>query len=311
MKTENKNLNGIMSPDEFEAMVRNRPASERPGFYRLIVMTYSPEPGQVYRENVTSKLSDAPSDPMAFQPVEHNGDVAFRLPVSDGIAFCDDPLYADYAMREDAVAAMRALVGKRNIFAFLIKRLPFGQLTHRAFWIEAWMYDLNGKLVQKAACSAADYEKPGIQGKFFGHFPDELPYRKGDVVVVIRRFHKEPGMYAVLGVIAEEPRDIANGYDYYRCTMKRRKRKGLPLDNWLDETKYIGSDDDEYFVQTCRYEEEMHDFAFYHPMDIYPLRDPIPDDVRDRLMDWHGQYLKAEENEKKQVERMADKLGDE
>lgn len=46
-------------------------------------------------------------------------------------------------------------------------------------------------------------------------------------------------------------------------------------------------------------------------MDIYPLRDPIPDDVRDRLMDWHGQYLKAEENEKKQVERMADKLGDE
>ena len=311
MDNENLIIDVPRSLIEFESMVRNRPASERTGFYRLTLMTYNPVPGQEYRENITGEISDSPSEPMVFRSVVYRDGMSFRLPVTDCHGYCDGPLYADYSTRQDAIDAINALVGKRNIFAFVIERLPFGQLTHRAFWTEAWMYDAQGRYVQTASCSAADYHKPGIHGKFFGHFPDDLPYRKGDVVVVLRRFHGEAGLYAVLGVIAEEPRDIASGYDYYRTLMRKRKRKGLSAEGWLDETDYPGSDDDEYFVQTGAYDELMQDFAFYHPMDVFPLRDTVSDGVMARLMQWHAKYLNSVEYEQNKVEQMTKKLSDE
>lgn len=307
MKEENnkweKGSGALMSPEEFEAMVRNRPESPRAGFYRLTIMTYGHDNLEYNKENTTSLMSDAPSSSMIFEPLNHSCDFSYCVKVSD---FKHDfqPLYADYPSREEAVDAMHSLVGKHNIFAFTIERLPFGQLTHKPYWTEAWMFDADGQFVQKATCSAADYRKPGIYGNFFGHFADELPYKKGDIVVVLRSFPHISGMYATLGIVVAQPRDISEGYDSYRVEIKRRIRKGLSTEDWIDGTDFWGSDDDEYFVLTGPMDEFWQNLAFHHPMRLFPVRDTIPDDVKNKLDEWFAQYLHSEDNEQKAVDRM-------
>ena len=292
----------------FEKMVRERPVSDMPGYYRLTVRSYRPDPRRRVREYVNSLAGGASCEPIMLRERKHHDDHYFYLPGCSYNACIFHPEYADYSSLEEAREAMGQLVGKRNILTFEIRHQPFGQLSSTGTWIEAWMYDARGSLIQKSSCSELHEKKPGLYGKFFGHFPEELPYRKGDIVIVLNRseiLRGAPYRKAVLGVVAEEPCSISDGYKDFRTMIKKRARKGFPINEWSEETDYRGHSDDDYMILTGAFDGDFKNVSFLHPMDILPVRFPLLPEVTEHLEMWHMQYLRAEEKEKQAVLRMA------
>lgn len=295
----------------FEKMVRERPVPDMSGYYRLTVRSYSPDPRRSVREYVNSLADRVSCEPIMLRERRHNHDHFFYMPGCSYNANIFHPEYADYSSLEESLKAMEQLVGKRNILTFEIRHQPFGQLSSTGTWTEAWMYDARGSLIQKSSCSELHDRKPGLYGKFFGHFPEELPYRKGDIVIALNRneiLRGAPYRKAVLGVVAEEPCSISDAYKDFRTMIKKRIRKGLPINDWVEETDYRGHSDDEYMILTGAFDGDFKNVSFHHPMDILPVRFPLLPEVTEHLKMYYMQYLSTEEAEKQAIIRMARKL---
>lgn len=271
--------------EEFKEMVRNRPVPDTPGYYRLSVCVYDPE--HFYPENKTHTVRKDGHTPMMFQKNK-------LLGIDDvGHAYMIDvdspPMGADFATFKEAKTRMLELVGGRNIFAFKIERLGFGQLAHNRFPVECWMFDAKGEFVQQSSCSSFHYREPGIYGKFFGHDKSGLPYKRGEIVMIPRCF----GLYGsqlVLGVVAETPMTLEEEYDSFQTKLVQWVESGHSPESWVDNPDYPGSDDDEYFIQIGRYTAHMGNFHYIHLMDVYPAPKDLPDEILSDLKQWHECY---------------------
>lgn len=279
------------SLSEFEAMVLNRRVPDMPGYYRLTVWRYS---------------SDCKGD-FSFKRVKSS----YRIPVCEHSWMGRLPETGIFTSMEDAIAAMERLAGQPDILAFDINKLPYGDVTDHHFSIDSLQYDGEGRFVQRGSCSFYHYHTPSIYGKFFGHFPDKLPYNIGDIVTIIQS--RKNGMkYAVPGIVVMLPKTIKDGYSDYKSALKAWVRKGNTPETWLDINDYWGSDEDEYFIQFGAMDESMAKFTFINPMDVMPPPANLPEKIKADLKKWYGEYLdfvkREEEEEKAATQRMCDEL---
>ncbi len=290
---------------DFELMVRNRFMPDTPGFYRLTVRSYKPTRcRRVPMEAVNGQSDDRLSEPPVLRQTTSAGIPMFGLPAANIL----HPESSDHATLGEAVEAMRARIGQPGILDFEIRRLPHGEVSKRQNYIEAWMFGSDGTLIQSASCSAFHNGKPGMHGKFFGHLPDKLPYRKGDIVIVFHRRREFRPASAVLGVIVKEPQSTGKGYEHYRRLMKRRQSEGLPMCDWLDETDYPGCDKDRYLVLTGPLENSMAALSYHHPMRVYPVRLPLRVDMKYQLLDWYKECLDTLKKNPAILDRLAMKI---
>ena len=280
------------SLSEFEEMVFNRPAPDMPGYYRLTVWRYSSECKGYY----------------SFKLVKSS----YRMPVCEHSWMGRLPETSIFTSLEDAVAAMERIAGQSDILAFEIAKFPYGDMADNHFSIDSLQYDSYGRFVQRGSCSAYHYEKPGIYGKFFGHFPERMPYNLGDIVTIIIQERKNSMKYAVLGVVAMHPKTIKEGYSEYKRALKRWVKDGNTPETWLDMPGYSGSDEDEYFIQFGAMDKYMQKFTFINPMSVMPAPDNLPDKVKADLMKWYGEYLdfvkKEEEEERATIKKMCNEI---
>lgn len=280
---------------EFEEMVLNRPAPDMPGYYRLTVWRYS---------------SDCKGD-YSFKRVK----LSYRIPVCEHAWMGRLPETGIFTTLDDAIAAMKRLAGKPDILSFEIEKFPYGDVANRHFSIDSLQYDSEGHFVQRGSCSVYHYETPGIYGKFFGHFPDKMPYKIGDIVTVIISEPMKSMKYAVLGVVAMHPKTIKDGYSEYKRALKAWVKDGNAPETWLDMTGYSGSDEDEYFIQIGAMDKYMQKFTFINPMAVMPAPTNLPDKVKADLMKWYGEYLeyikKVEEEEKATIKKMCNEIKNE
>lgn len=294
---------------DFELMVRNRPIPDTRSFYRLTVRSYKPARcRRVPMEAVNGQSDDTLCETPVITESTSAGISMFRLPNNSHNANIYHPESSDHATIGEAVEAMRARIGQPGIFDFEIRRLPFGEISQRRKCVEALMFAPDGRLIQSASCSAVHNGKPGIHGKFFGHLPDKLPYKKGDIVIVFHRLREFRPASAVLGVIVKEPQSVRKGYEHYRRLMKRRLSEGMPMQDWLDETDYPGCDKDRYMVLTGPLDNSMAGISYHHPIDVYPVRFPVRADMKYQLLDWYHGYLDALEKNPALLDRIAMKI---
>lgn len=275
---------------EFEEMVLNRPAPDMPGYYRLTVWRYSTECKGDY----------------SFKCV----DSVYRIPVGEYTWAGREPETGIFTSMEDAVAAKDCLVGQPDIIAFEIEKFPYGVVGYQPNCIDSLQYDSEGSFVQRGSCSAHHYQTPGIYGKFFGHLPDKMPYKVGDIVTIIIMGERRTTKFAVLGVVTDAATTIKEGYDYYKRAMRGWIRGGNTPETWLDMEDYSGSDEDEMFIQFGKLDEYMINFTFVHPMAVMPAPTNLPEKVKADLMSWYAEYLehlrKEEEKEKAVTDRMCE-----
>lgn len=265
------NEQSLMSFEQFKEFARSRNYTELHGYYRLTVISL----------DVNDK-----GEPQ-FNRVEVNEWASYRCKVKIE--------YAYYPMKSDALEAMRNLVddsSNRYILSYEIGLYPFGALSDKPFWIHAEQYDRKGNLIQESQCSAHHYHKPGPLGKLLGHHPDNSPWKKGDFVVILHWYFRDRCDYAALGILVDEPMSIKEGYEHYRQTIEELSQQGKPLENWIEETNFGGSDEDEVFVQYGPMDEDQHNFTFRHPLDLIPLPIKLPDATVAELRQWYNDYLK-------------------
>lgn len=197
-----------------------------------------------------------------------------------------------YATLEDAKAEMMSRKCDDKNVIFKIDRIGFGQMASRQFPVEEWMYNNEGELLQEASCSRFHYEMPGIYGKFFGHLSPRRPFSCGMYV----RVRNKQGQ-SVLGIVAGESISTRTGYYNYKYALNSWIREGNAPDTWVNTTLFPGSDDDEFFVQYGPYDEMMLNFAFFHPMDMIPVTEILPDEETSDLNKWYQDYLNTLEED--------------
>ena len=169
---------------------------------------------------------------------------------------------------------------------FKIERIGFGLMALQQFPVDERLYDCAGQLIQQAACSAFHYQQPGIYGKFFGHLPEEKPFKEGQIVCFRNRLGQ-----LILAIVARDGWNIREGYCNYRQALNDWVREGNRPEEWTNTTHFPGSDDDEYFVQFGPYDKRMLNFVFVHTMDIIPVQRSLSDKKTSDLKKWHQDYI--------------------
>ncbi|MDE6238640.1 MAG: hypothetical protein K2M54_01475 [Muribaculaceae bacterium] len=274
--------NKLMSYQEFEKMVRNRPKPDMPSYYRLKVYSYDTNEG--YSREI---VDDVPT---------YRRSVSLRQ--------------AQFATKTEAIAAMQDIVAsaKEDICMFELERLPFGVFDSKPFWVEAWSYDSRGNLIQEASCSGSHYLKAGIYGKFFGHLPEKIKWRDGDIVQLFHHYFGDSKTYVCLGVVAEQPKDTHEGYDKYIYAVKQWIKDGNNPKDWLEMTGYEGSDDDEMFTQFGPYNDDWSNFTFNNPMAVLPAPENLPEEIKAELHSWHADWLRHLEEERAEEIRVINRM---
>lgn len=258
--------NNLMTYAEFEKMVRNRPKPDMPSYYRLKVYSYDTKDGYS-RETV-------------------NDNPTYRRSISHQ--------QAQFATKDKALAAMQDIVVsvKEDICMFRLERLPFGMFDSKPFWLEAWIYDSRGNLIEEASCSGSHYRKEGIFGKFFGHLPEKIKWREGDIVQILHSYFGDISTYIILGIVAEPPKDTHEGYEGYIYAVKQWIKDGNDPREWAQKADYEGSDEDEILIQFGPYNECWSNFTFDCPMMVLPAPENLPDEVKTELQSWHADWLR-------------------
>ena len=257
----------IMTFEEYDEMVRNRPTPDTPSYYSLKVWSF--DKSWQWKE-CFSKIGDVP---------------CYRRPVSSR--------QIEFATREEAFEAMNGMVEsyKSEICAFIIERLPFGIIDESPMWVEAWSYDAKGNLIQEASCSAVHQYKPGIYGKFFGHLPENRKWHNGDIVQVFNRYHGDSRTYVTLGIIDGEPDGTDEGYESYHYLVKQMIRDGKNADGWLETTEFMAVKEDEMSVVYGPLNAAWDYFDFFNPMRVLPAPDNLPEEIKAELRFWYTDAL--------------------
>ena len=257
----------IMTFEEYDEMVRNRPTPDTPSYYSLKVWSF--DKSWQWKE-CFSKIGDVP---------------CYRRPVSSR--------QIEFATREEAFEAMNGMVEsyKSEICAFIIERLPFGIIDESPLWVEAWSYDAKGNLIQEASCSAVHQYKPGIYGKFFGHLPENRKWHNGDIVQVFNRYHGDSRTYVTLGIIDGEPDGTDEGYESYHYLVKQMIRDGKNADGWLETTEFMAVKEDEMSVVYGPLNAAWDYFDFFNPMRVLPAPDNLPEEIKAELRFWYTDAL--------------------
>ena len=257
----------IMTLEEYEEMVRNRPTPDTPSYYSLKVWSFDKS---WQWKDCFSKIGDVP---------------CYRRPVSSR--------QIEFATKEEALETMNNIVGsyKSEICAFVIERLPFGIIDESPMWVEAWSYDAKGNLIQEASCSAAHQYKPGIYGKFFGHLPENRKWHNGDIVQVFNRYHGDSRTYVTLGIVDGEPDGTDEGYESYHYLVKQMIRDGKNAEDWLETTEFMGVCEDDMSVVFGPLNAAWDYFDFFNPMRVLPAPDNLPDEIKSELRFWYTDAL--------------------
>lgn len=195
-----------------------------------------------------------------------------------------------YPTFDEAYKAMHGIEKNGASQNFIIEHLGYGQIDSILFPVKVWMYDADFKLIQQQNYSSFHYHQPGIYGKFFGHLQDEVPYHNGDIVAI-----RNSTKGRLPAIVVGEPWDITHGYEEYCSTVSLCIRKGKSPSDWVNEQRFSGCDDDEYFLQYGPYDEMMRNFTFAHPMQILPAPSNISKEEKDLLMQWYMDYLASDE----------------
>lgn len=269
---------------EFEEFVRNRPVPDTPGVYKLTI----------YKWHGSSEDRLYNAMPLTVEDFDGNEVSGFcwRFPFADGY---DEPDYEYHSTFEQAHEAMMGYVGGEDIYGFCINRLGYGPLGNHDWYMAYWSYDAKGHEFDHSSCSSYHYRQPGIYGKYLGRFPEEIPFKEGDIVQIVTSLHNHWGKlvdHATLGVVVGTPRTVKDYWEGYVEYMKN----GGDEHEYFENPDHSGTDEEEYFIMYGPLDANMHNFTFRGAREVRPPAYPVPDDVRETLMEYYQDYLQYLEN---------------
>lgn len=264
----------MMTLKEFEHFVRNRSEPDTLGPYKLIV----------YKWNKHASQGNGRYGEMTCTVKSEGKDIV-------GFCWCfpyDKPDYEYHPTFKKAHESMMKNVGGKDIYGFCIKRLGYGPLGNQDWYVAYWSYDAAGHEFDHSSCSSYHYMQPGIYGKFLGRFPDEIPFRKGDIVQIVTSPYGERRDYATLGVVIETPCTVEECWKAYASYME----DGGDEHEYFEQSLFSGADDDEYFILYGPFDRNLQNTMFCMTVIVRPPAYPVPNEARETLIGYYQEYQK-------------------
>ncbi len=201
---------------------------------------------------------------------------------------------AEGAMRRYADEVRTNLSKKDSLeeetFCYEIKERPVGKMLYDWATVSHRIYDAEGRLQEQTLCASGCFtEEDYIYGIFRGRTEQQMRFKPGDIVEVVRR-----GKVS-LGFVVEQPLSVEDCW-------RMRQRHLETQQKWLAETgeaydggmpEYFGSDDSEdcYIVlTTSQYISHSH----VSVTDVFVPHFPVPNYLRKKLETSWQKFLKNE-----------------
>lgn len=279
----------MMTFNEFEGFVRNRPKPDTPGVYKLFI----------YRWNKHHCQEDEKYEAMTRTVnAGDNKEVTGILWRSPYTFLHLEPDYEYHPTFEQAHAAMMGYVGEKDTYGFCIMHLGYGPLGNNECYVSYCSYDAEGKEYDHSSCSSYHYGQPGIYGKFLGRFPEEIPFKEGEIVQILTNLEGGCRDYVTLGVVVNTPRTIKDQWESYCNYIK----KGGTEHEYFESPRCYGADDDEYFILFGPNDHFWQNTAFRMAVNVWPPAYPVPDKVRESLMGYYRDFLNHDKDDNEHKE---------
>ena len=243
---------------QFLFLAENRPEITVKSIYRL----------QVYK--IRSKfVGSSPKFPDCYERKKPEGN--WTLPLKDmGIGY--------FSTFEEAETALHRCHITGSFHSAIIRRMPIDRYVG-AEWLEWWVYDGKGKLIDRSVCTPFFDEQPEyISGRYMGRNEASLRFKKGDIVEVIDVIN--PGQ-VYLGIVMSVPRSPEQMWESHNLWINyRRRRERKALTQFLTKISegfyHIDASHDKYFIRDL----ESKWIRGENPCNVFPPSLPIPEEVK-------------------------------
>ncbi|MCH5233730.1 MAG: hypothetical protein J1E16_00410 [Muribaculaceae bacterium] len=192
-----------MTKEEFYTLATNRPAITGDSIYKLTIREID--------KNTTG-----------FKKDEKTGDWCYEIGTSHNW----------YTSKDKAVKYMLKYIQesdshyRKHIHSALIERIPANTLFEDGGQLEWWLYDKNGKEIDRSVCTWEINEEPSEASIFMGRLPEEIKFKMGDIVEIV------DDNKVFLSVINGLPSSIEEIWKLYEKRIRNNgndKNKGVPL----------------------------------------------------------------------------------
>lgn len=246
-----------ISKDEFLFLAEHRPEITMESIYQL----------QVYE--ILSKFNGVSIKfPDCYERKIPEGN--FTLPLKDmGIGY--------FSTFEEAETALHRCHVTGPIHSAVIRRMPIDRYFG-AEWLEWWLYDGKGKLIDRSVCTPFFDQQPEyISGRYMGRKEEAIRFKNGDIVEVID--DRNPGQ-VYLGIVKSVPKTPEGMWGDHNTwrNHKRRDRKVLqnPALKIAEDFYHIDASHDKYFIRDL----ESKWIRVEEPYKVFPPTLPVPEDLK-------------------------------
>lgn len=251
-----------LTKEQFLYLADNRPEITVESIYQL----------QVYE--IRSKfVGCSPKFPDCYERKTPEGNWTLPLKYM-GIGF--------FSTFEEAETALHRCHITDTNHSAIIRRMPIDRYLG-AEWLEWWLYDGKGQLIDRSVCTPFfDQQHEYISGRYMGRREGSLRFKKGDIVEVMD--DRNPGQ-VYLGIVRSVPRSpeqMWSAHNLWR-NYKRLERNTLsqPISKISEGFYHIDASHDKYFIRDLgskwiRGEE---------PYKVFPPTLPIPEEVKKTFND--------------------------
>lgn len=199
--------------------------------------------------------------------------------------------YNWYTTKEQALKYMRLYLQnkedhyRKRIHSFLIKRIPANIPVEDGGYQEWWLYDKNGKEIDKSVCTWEINEEPSETSLFMGRLPEETQFQMGDIVEII---DDNKVFLSVINGLPSSVEEIWNLYEKRIRNCKNKNNRAVPL------SLFDAMADMYFYIQANGYDPDTSPYCVFKPS--FPVPEKAKEILYRRYSTWKS-YIDSHSEE--------------
>lgn len=158
----------------------------------------------------------------------------------------------------------------------IIRRMPIDRYLGTE-WLEWWLYDGKGKLIDRSVCTSFfDNQPEYISGRYMGRKEESLRFKKGDIVEVID--DRNPGQ-VYLGIVESIPKSPEQMWTNHNLWINQIRWEREPLTPFrlkiAEGSCFVHASYDKYFIRDLEC-----NWPLQEPYKVFTPSLPIPEELK-------------------------------
>lgn len=252
-----------MTKEEFYKLATNRPSITADSIYKLTIRELENE--------ATGYMKETETDDWSFEIGSE---------------------YNWYTTKNKAVEYMIKYIQEKDshyrkrIHSALIERIPANIPVEDGGQLEWWLYDKNGKEIDRSVCTWELLEEPSPASIYYGREPREIRFQMGEIVEIIS------DNKVFLSVINGLPTSVEEIWKLYEDREIKWDKKSVP---YLNAGSFFDAMADMYFyIQSNGFDPDTSPYCIMKP--TFPITEEVKNILTSRYNCWKS-YIDSHSRE--------------